>query len=261
VKQAIYIDNNMTTKTDNGDKLKVLLFDIETAPNIGYTWTKYETTVIEFIKERYMLCFAAKWLDAKTTEIHSLPDFKSYKKDMTDDKALVQKLWDLVDQADVVIAHNGDKFDIKVMNARFLANGLQPPSPYKTVDTCKVARGKFGFNSNRLNDLGIVLGLGKKFETGGFALWKGCMAGDKASWAKMKKYNKIDVTLLEKVYKRMRPWMTIHPNVGINRGRHACNHCGSKNTQNRGFAYAKIQKSQRYQCQDCYGWGSAPIKK
>lgn len=251
----------MVNKTDNGKKLKVLLFDIETAPNIGYTWTKYETNVIEFIKERYMLCFAAKWLDEKNTQIHSLPDFKNYSKDKTDDKELVKKLWDLIDQADVVIAHNGDKFDIKIMNARFIANGLTPPSPYKTVDTCKVARSKFGFNSNKLNDLGTVLGLGNKVETGGFSLWKGCMEGETSSWNKMKKYNKIDVILLEKIYKALRPWMTTHPNVGINIDRHACNHCGSTNTQNRGFAYAKIHKSQRYQCKDCYGWGSGPIKK
>tara|TARA_R110002074_G_scaffold402324_1_gene607018 strand:+ start:51492 stop:52247 length:756 start_codon:yes stop_codon:yes gene_type:complete len=251
----------MTTKTDNGKKLKVLIFDIETAPNIGYTWTKWETNVIEFITERYMLCFAAKWLDEKQTVVHSLPDFKGYTKDKTNDKELVKKLWALMDEADVVVAHNGDKFDIKVMNARFAVNGLTPPSPYKTVDTCKVARGKFGFNSNKLNDLGKVLGFGGKFETGGFALWKGCMAGEKASWTKMKKYNKIDVTLLEKVYLALRPWMPQHPNVGINKGRHACNHCASTKTQNRGFSYAKVHKYQRYQCQDCYAWGSAPIKK
>ena len=251
----------MKTNTDNGNKLKVLLFDIETAPNIGYTWTKYDTNVIEFIKERYMLCFAAKWLDEKTTQIHSLPDFKSYSKDKTDDKELVTKLWQLVDEADVIIAHNGDKFDIKIMNSRFVANGLQPPSTYRTVDTLKQARKTFGFNSNKLNDLGMVLGLGKKADTGGFSLWTGCLNGDPASWTKMKKYNKVDVILLEKVYKRLRPWMPQHPNVGINFGRHACNHCGSTKTQNRGYSYSKVLKYQRYQCQDCHAWGSAPLKK
>jgi len=251
----------MTTKTDNGDKLKVLLFDIETAPNIGYTWDKYETTVIEFIQERYMLCFAAKWLDEKTTHIHSLPDYKGYDKDKTNDKALVKKLWEYINEADVVIAHNGDKFDIRIMNARFIANGLQPPAPYKTVDTKKVARSRFGFNSNKLDDLGTVLGLGNKTPTGGFALWKGCMAGEKASWTKMKKYNKMDVVLLEKVYKALRSWMPNHPNIGINKGRHACTHCGSTKTQKRGFHYAKYHKYQRFQCQDCYSWGSVPYKK
>lgn len=251
----------MTKTNETSDKLKVLIFDIETAPNIGYTWTKYETTVIKFLQERYMLCFAAKWLDEKQTKVYALPDYKGYSKDKTNDKELVKKLWELIDEADVVVAHNGDKFDIRIMNARFIANGLTPPSPYKTVDTKKIASRKFGFNSNKLDDLGTVLGLGKKLPTGGFELWEGCMAGNAAAWNKMKKYNKMDVVLLEKVYKSLRPWAPSHPNIGINRGRHACINCGSTNTQNRGYSYAKFHKYQRFQCKDCYAWGSAPIKK
>lgn len=249
----------MTTETDT--KLKVLLLDLETAPNIGYTWEKYETNVIEFIQERYILCFTAKWLDDKNTVCMGLPDFPNYQKDPKSDKELCQKLWELVDEADIVVAHNGDKFDIKVMNARFIVNGLLPPSPYKSVDTLKEARKRFGFNSNRLNDLGKLFGVGSKVDTGGFQLWKDCMAGLAKAWTKMKKYNKVDVLLLEKVYKILRPWMPTHPNVGINVGRYACNHCASLNTQKRGFAYAKVYKYQRYQCQDCGGWSSAPITK
>lgn len=243
------------------DNLKVLLFDLETAPNVGYTWAKYETNVIEFIKESYMLCFAAKWLDDKKVHIHALPDYKSYTKDKTDDKELVQQLWKYIDEADVVVAHHGDQFDIKVMNARFLVNGLNPPSPYKTVDTKKVASKKFKFNSNKLDSLGTILGLGNKIETGGFSLWKGCMEGNKSSWSKMKKYNKMDVVLLEKVYLKMRPWMNTHPNVGILSGRATCTNCGSQNIQNRGYNYAKFYTQQRFQCKDCYSWGSRPLKK
>ena len=251
----------MTNNTDNGEELKVLLFDIETAPNLGYTWTKYETNVIEFVKERYMLCFSVKWLNEKQTKVFALPDFKTYAKDKTDDKELVQKLWEYIDEADVVVAHNGNRFDIPIMNSRFLVNGLTPPSTYKQVDTLKVARQKFSFNSNKLNDIGEFLGLGKKVDTGGFSLWKGCMEGDPKCWNKMKKYNKVDVTLLEKVYKTLRAWMPTHPNIGILKGRHACTHCGSTKTQNRGFSYAKYHKYQRFQCKSCYAWGSAPIKK
>lgn len=251
------------TKTDKTteSKLKVLFLDIETAPNIGYTWSKYETNVIEFIKERYMLCYTVKWLDDKKVITEGLPDFPEYKKDKTDDSALVKKLWEYVDEADVIVAHNGDKFDIKVMNARFLVNGLLPPSPYKTIDTLKEARKRFSFNSNKLTDLGQVLKLGKKLETGGFQLWKDCMAGITKAWNKMQRYNKIDVLLLEKVYFKLRPWMATHPNVGINIDRYACIQCGSKKTQKRGFSYAKVYKYQRYHCQDCGGWSSAPIVK
>jgi DNA polymerase elongation subunit (family B) len=241
--------------------LKVLFFDVETAPNIGYTWDKYETNVIEFLKERYMLCFTVKWLDENKAHTFGLPDFSEYRKDKTSDKSLVLKLWEYINEADIIVAHNGDSFDVKVMNTRFIVNGLTPPSPYKTVDTRKEARKRFGFSSNSLNDLGGVLGLGKKLSTGGFKLWKDCMEGKSDAWKKMKKYNKIDVLLLEQVYLKLRPWMKTHPNVAVCIDRTACHSCGSTNTQRRGYSYSKFTKYQRIQCTSCGSWSQGPVEK
>ena len=130
------------------NKSRVLLFDIENSPNIGYVWGKFEQDVIDFQKEWYMLSFAYKWLGDKTVKAFSLPDFKSYKKDKTDDKELLKELWKLLDEADVVVGHNSNSFDIRKTNARFIANGFTKPSPYKTVDTLREARKTFFFNSN-----------------------------------------------------------------------------------------------------------------
>ena len=118
-------------------KLKVLLLDIETAPNIGYVWGKYEQDVIKYIQEWYVLCFTGKWLDSGKTVTLGLPGFPDYEKNRTDDKALIEELWKMLDEADVVVAHNGDKFDIKKINTRFLVHGLTPPAPYKPVDTLR----------------------------------------------------------------------------------------------------------------------------
>jgi len=241
--------------------LKVLFFDVETAPNIGYTWEKYETNVIEFLKERYMLCFTVKWLDENRAHTFGLPDFSDYKKDKTSDKSLVLKLWEYINEADIIVAHNGDSFDVKVMNTRFIVNGLTPPAPYKTVDTKKEAKKRFGFSSNSLNDLGNVLGLGKKLSTGGFKLWKDCMEGKQDAWKKMKKYNKIDVLLLEQVYLKLRPWMKTHPNVAVCIDRAACQACGSTNTQRRGYSFSKFTKYQRIQCTSCGSWSQGPVEK
>lgn len=241
--------------------LKTLFLDIETAPNLGYTWQKYETNVIEFVKERYMLCFTVKWLDENKYYTYGLPDFADYAKDPTNDKALMTKLWDFVNEADVIVAHNGDSFDIKIMNTRFIVNGFTPPSPYKTVDTKKEAKKRFGFNSNSLNDLGRLFGFGKKLDTGGFKLWTDCMAGDLDAWKKMKKYNKIDVALLEQVYLKLRGWMKSHPNVSVTLDRTCCQVCGSNNTQKRGFSFTKLTKYQRIQCMDCHSWSQGTIVK
>lgn len=235
---------------------KILLFDIETSPNLGYIWGKYEQNVIEYVSEWYVLCFAYKWLGDAKTHVLGLPDFASYKKNPEDDKQLLKALWDLFDQADVVIAHNGQSFDVKKVNARFLAHGMKPPSPYKIVDTKLVAKRYFNFNSNKLDDLGNYLGLGRKLDTGGFDLWKGCMSGDNKSWKTMLKYNIQDVVLLEKVYEKMLPYMTNHPDRNIiDETLHlVCNNCGSDNTHKRGYLTTRTGKWQRHQCRECGAW-------
>ena len=233
---------------------KILYFDIETAANLAYVWGKYEQNVIEYEREWYMITFAYKWNDGKT-KAYSLPDFQTYTENPLDDRELVAKLWELFDEADVIVAHNGDSFDIKKANARFLFHGFNPPSAYKTIDTKKVAKKYFNFNSNKLDDIGNLLGVGRKLDTGGFDLWLGCLRGDPSSWRTMVKYNKQDVDLLHEVYMKMRGWMTNHPNLNLYKGTtHNCPNCGSDHVQSRGIGVTKVGKYNRYHCQECGAW-------
>lgn len=242
---------------------RVLLLDIETSPNIGYTWGSFETDVIEIIRPWQLLSFAYKWLGKKTRCV-ALCDKKGYKPGC-DDKAILQDLWDVLNEADVVVAQNGDEFDIKKINTRFIKFKMSPPSPYKTVDTLKIARSRFAFNSNRLNDLGQFLGCGEKMKHQGFGLWKGCMEGDRKAWAIMKAYNIKDVDLLEKLYIQMRPWANNHPNVAVSEY-HQCPKCGSGNVHARGKTLTKNSVFHKYQCQSCGSWSkgskiiSSPLK-
>ena len=236
-------------------KAKILLFDIETAPAKGWFWGVWETNVIEVEQHGYMLSFSAKWLGEKKVTTYTLADFRGHKAGSTNDKKLVQKLAEMINEADVVVAHNGDRFDITTTNTRMIANGLKPLSPVKTVDTLKVARNKFKFLSNKLDDLGNFLGIGRKIAHTGKHLWFGCMNNDSKSWATMKKYNEQDVKLLEAVYLKLLPWMTNHPNLNVLNGTHcSCSHCGSSHLQKRGFAITRTGMKQRYQCQDCGAW-------
>lgn len=241
--------------------VKTLIFDIETMANLAYVWGKYEQNVIRYEKEWYMLSFAYKWLGEKQTYVASLPDFESYKKDKTDDRELVKLLHSLFDAADIIIAHNGASFDVKKSNAKFIEHGLPPPSYYKVIDTKLVAKRYFNFNSNKLDDLGNILGLGRKVETGGFDLWMGCASGDMKSWKKMCIYNKQDVVLLEKIYLKMRGWMSTHPNVGIfEHDIFWCPKCGSKNVQRRGEYRGNPTVYAKYFCNDCRGWSRNRLK-
>jgi predicted RNA-binding Zn-ribbon protein involved in translation (DUF1610 family) len=242
----------MPAPTQAARKAKILFLDIETLPNISYTWGKYEQNVIAFKQEGCIATYAAKWLGGKVFS-KSLPDYKGYEPWSYDDSHLVADLWKLFDEAEIIVAHYGDSFDIKYSNARFIFHRLKPPSPYKTVDTKKVAKRVARFNSNKLDDIGELLGIGRKIKTD-FSLWQGCMKGDKKSWSKMCRYNEMDVILLEKTYHQLLPWMKNHPNIGTITSEFCCPKCGSKALQSRGMAITSSMKYRRFQCQECGGW-------
>jgi len=241
---------------------KVLLFDVETSPNIAYIWGKYEQDAVgEFIKERQIISFAWKWLGEKEVHVLALPMLGTYKKNPDDNRALVRKLYELISRADILIGHNVDDFDEKMANTDFVSQGLPPPPPHKTIDTLKIAKSRFRFNSNKLDDLGAKLGLGRKVQTGGFSLWAGCLRGYPKSWDLMMRYNKQDVALLEKVYLRLRPWMKNHPDLNAPDGNSGCPACRSKNLRRRGWSLTKHGKSMRFVCRDCGKWSSGNVVK
>lgn len=240
---------------------KILLYDVESSPNIGFCWGKYEQNMIEFVKERQIISVAWKWLGEKEIHVLALPSFKGYKKNRDDNKALIMRLHELISRADIAIAHNVDNFDDKMANTDFILNGLPPPPPHKTVDTLKVARQKFRFNSNKLDDLGERLGLGRKVEHRGFKMWLGCLNGDMKSWKELMAYNVGDIVLLEKIYLKLRPWMTNHPDVNALDGHVGCPGCKGVNMQRRGWGVLRGGRRQRFQCMDCGKWSLGSKKK
>lgn len=242
---------------------KIILFDIETSYTVSATWGLFETNVAKVIREPYIISCAYKFLGEKTVHVISLPDFSLYKKDRYNDRDLVKELHKIFDKAEIVVAHNLNSFDYKWVYGRFAIHGMTPPSPCKQIDTLLISRAKFRFNSNRLNDLSKYFGLGEKVDTGGIDLWYNCIEkNDKKSWDLMCKYNKQDVILLEKVYLKLLPFITNHPNLGLIEGNeHACPNCGSTHVQRRGFEFTRASKSQRWQCQDCASWHKSPIEE
>lgn len=240
------------------NKAKILVGDIETMPNTAYVWGLWtENTSSQMIaKEWYISTACFTWLGSGKMISYSLPDFASYKKNKEDDKEMLQMVWKLLDECDIFVAHNGRKFDVRKLYARFIMNGMKPPSPFKIVDTLESARRHFAFTSNKLGDLGKYLKVGKKVDTGGFKLWQGCMNGDMTAWEKMKRYCAADVRLLERVYKKLLPYITNHPNIGVyvDGVEAKCPNCGSHNITKEGFAFTSNGKYQRYSCNKCGSW-------
>ena len=230
---------------------RILLLDIETTPSLAYIWSCFQEGIpFKMVKdEGAILMWAAKWLDER--EVKHMTKREGEKK-------CLKGLWDLMDESDVVIAHNGDNFDIKTMNGYFIKNGFAPPSSFRSVDTLKIARSRFKFLSNKLDSLGETLGLGRKVSHSGFKLWAGCMAGNKNDWATMIRYNIQDVKLLEKVYKKFLPWIKNHPNMGtfLDPNTPVCRNCGSKRVHKKGMEFTNGGIYQRYKCSSC----GAPLR-
>lgn len=240
-------------------KPNTLFIDIETAPDVVWTWGVYQANAIAVKEHWYVLSFAAKWRGERGAIIvKGLDDYPGYKGGDSTEKDLLQDIHDLLDKADIVVAHNGADFDVRKLNARFIYHGMTPPSPYRVVDTkrdlTKVAR----FSSNRLNWLSKQLGTGEKtMEHHDWKLWEGCMDGDAKSWRAMKVYNRHDVVLLQELYEILAPWIE-QPNAAMwgSDYRPSCANpaCGSRKLEKRGFARAKTRIYQKYQCKDCGAW-------
>ena len=243
-------------------KERILFIDIENSPLISYTWGIWEQNVIKKIQDSFILCVAYKWLGDKDVQVVAQRDFPNYKKDRANDREVLLKVWELLNEADIVIAHNGKAFDLKKINSRFLVHKINPPSPYRVIDTLTIARSKFKFDSNKLDALGETLDLGRKIEHEGFKLWEDCMAGNKKAWKKMIAYNKQDVALLEDLYLEFRPWISNHPNLNIinNRLSH-CPTCQSSKLVSHGYSFSQSAKKRRYQCNDCGSWSHGENEK
>jgi len=237
-------------------KPRILLYDIETTPFLIEAWGTWQTDALKVVRESYILCFAYKWLGEKNAKVVALPDFPNYQREPENDKELCLVLREILDSADIVSGHNSQRFDDKKTNARLLKHGIDPPSPYLTIDTLKAARRRFQNPSNRLDALGDILGVGRKVVHTGKHLWFGCMSGDEKSWRLMKRYNKQDVQLLERVYERLLPWIPNHPNLNTF-GEEACPRCNSQEYERRGFRRTQSAIYRRYQCKGCRGWFSS----
>lgn len=238
---------------------RILILDIETAPIQANVWRIWQENVglNQIDRDWFILSFAAKWLGEEGVVYFD----QSKSKDIEDDTALLIRLHKLLDEADIVVAHNGKKFDVPKINARFALSGLRPPSPYRVVDTLQIAKAKFKFTSNRLEYLAERLN--KKYKKlshaqfPGFELWKQVMRGNKAAWAEMRTYNEHDVLALEELYLTLRAWDTKHPNVHVHNDAeegHACPVCGGVHLTKRGFATTNVGKFQRFQCDSCGAW-------
>lgn len=196
---------------------KILLLDIETLPGEFYAFDPRVDYLSpdKKIKDWSISCYAAKWLFHPEIMGEVVSAGEAFNRQ---DGSILPSIWHLMDEAQIVVTQNGLNFDIRKLNTKFLTHGYKPPSKYLNVDTLKVAQSVFGFNYNRLNELGQEIGIGKKIDMN-FADWKQCLTNDSAAEEHLQRmliYCKNDIApLLEEVYLHFLPWIPNHPNLGL----------------------------------------------
>lgn len=225
---------------------KILLLDIEWKPTKAYVWQPWQENITpeKIIEHGGLLCVGLKWLGDKNVIIFS--EWEHGHEEM------VRLTHAMLSEAEMVVTYNGDKYDLKKLEGEFLLAGLPPPPTPTSIDVLKAVK-KFGFFMNRLAFVGPFLKIGGKMEHEGMALWTKVDKGDEKAQKRMAKYCAQDVILLEKLYKKIRPYIRNHPRTSKTTGL-SCGACGSTKVQSRGPRYTKMFKIQRLQCQDCGSW-------
>lgn len=234
------------------DNRKILVLDIETRPALAYVWRTFKENVgyEQVVEPGGMICFAAKFVG--NPEIHFYSNWTHSHHEM------VAAAHALLEEADAVVTYNGDKFDLPKLHGEFILDGLNPPAPVTSIDVVKTIR-KLGLLMNRLAFIGPLLRVGQKVKHEGFELWAKVLEGDEKAREKMQKYNIQDVVLLEKLYKKVRPYIKNHPHLGTEK--RECGACGSNNVHSRGYRRTRAFKIQRLQCQKCGSWQDGKREK
>lgn len=194
---------------------RVLFYDIETSPNIGWFWRagyKQNISHDQITKERAIICVSYKW--EGEDEVYNLTWDKNQS-----DHFLIEQFAEVLKEADLIVAHNGDNFDIKWLRTRALYHGIQMLPNYKQFDTLKVAKSKLYLNSNRLDYISKFLGFEGKIKTN-IDLWLDIIfKNDREALNNMVTYCNEDVVQLEKIYHELKYMDNPRIHLGVLNGK------------------------------------------
>lgn len=243
------------------DGPKILLGDIETSPHLVWSFETRNTTIYnhQIVMPSRTICWSAKWLDKPRVLFMS-----EYHDDYL---TMLAGIRDLLDECDVAIGYNSNRFDWPRLRQQFRLNNIDQPSPFVQVDLYRSIKNIEQWPSHKMGYITEQLEIGSKLETN-FMLWRRCM-GDfgpeeqRKAWNYMRRYSKKDTyPELEGLFRRYEADITTMPALSLfnedeqtkNPERCPVVTCGSDHIQRRGWAYTKTRKYPRYQCQDCGKW-------
>lgn len=246
---------------------RVLVADIETFPILALVWRLFKENVgvDQIVKDWSLMSFACKWL--LIPGVYYTDNRKA--EDSRDDRVTMQQLVTIMQHADMVVAHNGARFDVPKIKARAAILGHKPFATPKVIDTLLLNKKAFAFSSQRLAFITTHAGFGisGKRDHGkypGFKLWLGCLNHERAAWNECEDYNIADVTELEHAFLKLRGWYEGMPNMAVfhenvKEGKHLCPNCGSEHVIRKGMRRTQVGVYHRFVCNDCGGWSRGRV--
>lgn len=241
------LERTLARMADEAIRQKLLVIDIETSPNIVFTWGLWQQNVAinQIIESGRVLCFAAKWHGDDETMFYSERQKGGHDR-------MIRAAHRLLCEADAVVGWNSQRFDARWLNAEFKRYGLRRPAGYKHVDLMRAVKKYQFLPSYKLDYTARNLGVGGKVETGGFKLWRDCLDGDREAWRLMEEYNRADTDLTDAVLTDMMHggWVTGLPNLSVHAG-DACPHCGSRRLRADGHYQTQTRRYSQWVCMDC----------
>lgn len=251
--------NNMINRSgirdipEKGTGARILYIDVENAPCIAAVFGRFNINLTQNnIIENGGQIISAVWMWEGSDKLHGVIMTPEEAKNR-DDSRVIANIYEAIENSDIIVAQNGDRFDLPKFKTRCIVNGFPPPKKLRTVDTLKIAK-QLGFPSNRLDALGDYLGVGRKIENSGISLWIECLKGNKKALDEMYEYNKQDVLLLRDVYMKIRAYDARHPNLGnyYNDENSRCTVCGSTNVYQTGNSvFTQVSEYSEVQCNNC----------
>ena len=242
--------------------MKLLAFDIETAPALVYSFSLFKPYLgpDHIVEADRMICWSAQWVGSKKVMFSS---------EYEDGRiAMLTRLRDLVAESDAILTYNGKSFDLPFLVAECMLEGIDLPPDVRHVDLFQVQRkmkhisGKLQYQVNRyLNE--------RKLPHQGFQMWVDCISpwadpeAKRRAWQTMKRYCKHDTALLLPLYELYKPLLSgaNSINVGLVDRTGGCPNCGSTHIQKRGKQYTNVRTYHRLQCQECKTWFKGDLVK
>ncbi len=240
-------------------KPRIISFDLEVSPALGYFYPPtWETGILKVMERQKLMSFAYQIVGEKKITAHNMSQYKTYKSDPYDDKEITEELHRVLSSADILLGQNSDQFDVKMANYFFIMNGLTSIPPTKYIDTKKIAKRYFRFANNTLDNLSQELGFAGKTQVKHSDIWQECfLLQNKAMWKKMDVYCKNDVDQTTKIYLKMRGFMRSHPSISRITGEYdSCPRCGGYDYRVKAYRTTNTSRYCQYFCNGCEGYFS-----